>query len=406
MNRIDKTTKILKEAVIALCRRRCATDGFYDDREVKDRGFVSTCEGLECILLPCLDVERINLTSLLKQFPKLLECLQSDVDYLIFRSKVSNKEGEFEFPGDPYLGKSSRVTPENQLPNLDSTAFAVSTMLHLKTVIERENYSQEKLPISVMKNMIRNGLSQIKESHISKEGWPWRRGSKETHTYFTWSVLETLSDVFEYDPNEELFDEYDSLKAACNETKIWIEKNLINDMAEGALIGKDILQTYFFIESLISLTILGTDKYRGIADFLKHLLPFADKIAKKTLYAEYPVKPEPKTLTDYSIIPLLLRGVAAAFNKFGSHEEFKEMTSLINYKNVIQQRFNHLNQRRTTEHLWAYDAKRFELYYTERAIEALVVYRNYKCERKKEELPTKSLKKMKQDLKEIHKTEG
>ena len=403
MDRLDKTTKIVKEAVIALCKRRCATDGFYDDREVKDRAFVSTCEGLECIFLPCLEFERINLTSLLRQFPKLLECIQSDVDYLIVRSKVSDKEDEFEFPGDPYLGRSSRVTAENQLPNLDSTAFAVSTMLHLKTVIEREHYPQEKFPISVMKDLIKKGLFQIMESHISKEGWPWRRIGKKTHIYFTWSVLETLSDVFEYDPDEELFDKYDSLKAANNETKIWIEENMVNDMAEGAVIGKDILKTYFFIESLISLTILGTDKYMGIADFLKHLLPFADKIAKKTLYAEYPVKPEPKTLTDYSIIPLLLRGVAAAFLKFGSHKEFKKVTRLINYKEVIQQRFNHLNQKRTREHLWAYDAKRFELYYTERAIEALVMYHNYKCERKKGKLPTKSLKNMKQALEEIDK---
>ena len=401
MGRLDKTTKIVKEAVIALCKRRCATDSFYDDRDVKDRAFVSTCEGLECIFLPCLEFERINLTRLLKKFPELLECLQSDVDYLINRSKIPDKEKEFEFPGDPYLGESRRITPKNQIPNLDSTALAVSTMLHLKTVIEREHLSKEGFPISMMNDLIENGLSQIDKNHIKNQGWPWEESRKEAHIYFTWSVLETLSDVFEYDPK--LFNKYDSLKAARNETKIWIEENILNNMADGIDVGKDITQTYFYIESLISLTILETDKYLKIADFLKYLLPFCDKIADQPLFAEYQIEEKRTTLTDYCIIPLLLRGLAAVFLEFGSIDKFKKGIGLIDHKKIIQQRFDHLNQKRTKEHLWAFDSEEFELYYTERAIEALVVYHDYKCERKKKKPQTKSYNQMRQEMKKMHK---
>jgi len=406
MDRIDKTTKIVTKAINAICKRRCASNGFTDDGEAKERFFVSTCEGLECILLPCCEFEKINLSIFLKQFPKLLKCLQSDVDYLISRVKISDKGDEFVFPGDPYLKIGIKVNPESQLPNLDSTAFAVSSMLHLKTVIEREHHLKKEFPISAMSDLIKHGLSQIKESHIPNQGWPWRRSSEKTHIYFTWSVLETLSDVFEYDSKGELFDEYDSLKDAFNETKIWIEENELNNMAECTDLRKDNLQTYFFIELLISLTILGTNKYSKIADFINHLLPFSVKIAHKPPFTQYPIEGQPTTLTDYSIIPLLLRVLAAAFLEFGSDEGFKKEIGLVNYKKAIQGRFVHLNKMRTRENLWAYNAENYELYYTERAIEALVMYHHYEHGRKKEKPPTKSLKNMKHALKEIHKTKG
>jgi len=399
MDSLDKTTKTVKEAVIALCRRRCASGGFYDDYAARKKpGFVSTCEGLECILLPCLEFKRINLKSLLKQFPKLESCFHDDIDYLINRSKISDKVNEFEFPGDPYLSESRRITPKNQIPNLDSTAFAVSTMLHLKTVIKRENPFKEKFPISMMEDLIKNGLSQIEKKHIENQGWPWGGSSQVSHIYFTWSVLETLSDVLEYDPDEELFDKYDSLKAAMNDTKIWIEKNILNNMAEGKDVGKDITQTYLYIESLVSLIILSTDKYLKIADFLKHLLPFCDEIAEENVFAQYQIEGKSATLTDYSVIPLLLRGLAAVFLDFGSNDEFKNRLETINYKKIIQDRFDHLNQKRTKEHLWAFDSEEFELYYTERAIEALIMYYNYKYGHKIKKLSLKSFKNTKEFL--------
>lgn len=407
MDRIDKTTKIVTKTIIALCKRRCASNGFTDDGgDVNEGAFVSTCEGLECILLPCLEFEKINLSILLKQFPKLLECLQSDINYLISRVKISDKGDEFVFPGDPYLRIGRVRNSTNQLPNLDSAAFIVSTMLNLKTVIERENISKEKFPISEMNDLIKHGLSQINDSHIPNKGWPWARGGEETHMYFTWSVLETLNDAFEYDPDEKLFDKYDSLKDAMDDTRIWIEKNMLNNMAEGKDVGKDITQTYLYIEALISLTILGTNKYLEIADFLNHLLPFCEKIAEKPLSAEYHIENKPTTLTDYSIIPLLLRGITAAFLEFGSNEKFKKRTSSIKYRKVIKGRFDALNKKRTKEDLWAYDAKNYELYFTERAIEALIMHYNYKYERKKKKLPIKTFKKMRRDLEEMHKTKG
>lgn len=403
---LDTITKTVTTAIEALCERRCFSDGFVDD-VYTEKAFVSTCEGLECILLPCLYFDKFTFSSLLKKFPKLVECLQEDVSYLISRSTIEKDKEKLSFPGDPYLGPSKIVTSENQLPNLDSTAFTVSTMLHLKAFSEKEKVLQTIFPISQMNKLIKAGLTQIRDSHIENQGWPWGVNSQESNIYFTWSVLETLSDAFEYDPDGKLFDDYDSLKAAMTEAGQWVEQESLPDMAEGKELGlgkRDITQTYFHIESLIILTLLRTSKYSKIADFLKHLLPFCDKIAKKkTPFAEYPIPPHPTTLTDYSIVSLLLRGISAAFLEFGDNKLFKEGIGIIKYgvKEVIQQRISHLDQKRTKEGLWAYNAKRFELYYTERAVEALTMYYFYLHQRKRPKPPTKSLTKLKEGLKKI-----
>lgn len=398
---LDPITKTVKRAVETVCSRRCSSNGFVDDY-VEEKAFVSTCEGLECILVPCLNFERITLSGLLKEFPNLLLCLQEDVSYLISRSGIAKDKGKVSFPGDPYLGPSKFITPENQLPNLDSTAFTVATMLHLKAFIEKGELSQRTFPTESMESLVRAGLTQIRDSHIENQGWPWGVGIEESHIYFTWSVLETLVDAFEYDSDRKLFDDYDSLIAAMVETRQWIEQELLPDMTEGKELGlgkKDITQTYFYIESLIILTLLETSKYSEIADFLKHLLPFCGKIAKRTVFAEYPIRNQPTTLTDYSIILLLLRAVSAAFLEFRDEKVFKEeVGGTINYEKIIQQRVTHLDQKKIKDGLWAYNAKKFEWYYTERAIEALTMYYLYRQGRKKGKLPTKSLRKLREDL--------
>ncbi len=406
MTRIDAITTTVKRAVEAVCSRRCSSDGFVDEY-VRERAFVSTCEGLECILLPCIYFDRIALSELLEKFPELVECLQEDASYIISRSAPEKDKGRFSFPGDPYLGIGKRIGEENELPNLDSTALAVSAMLHLKALVQKEEVLQDEFPIVKMDRLIKGGLTQILDSHIENQGWPWGPGVQESNIYFTWSVLETLSDVFEYDPDGKLFDDYDSLRAAMAEAIKWVEEEWLPNMAEGKELGlktKKLAPTYYYIESLIMLTLSGTSKYPEVADFLKHLLPFCDKIAKKKLEAQYIISGEPTTLPDYSIVPLLLRGISAAFLEFWEDEVFKEEIGInIKYKEIIQRRISDLDQKRTKEGLWAYDAKHFEWYYTERAIEALTMYHLYVHQHRRVKPTTKSFKKMKEELKEVEK---
>ncbi len=397
-------TSLVEGAVEGIINRRISDSAFLDNVDVKKRFFTSTCEGIESILIPSSVFPQLTLQKLSEKFPQLPEILFDEADFLIKR--IIKSESDLA-PGDPYLkrGGSIKKADRNQLPNLDSTSFIVSTLIDIREQILNGNLKVNKEFSSPINDIINDGISTIVKYHIKGKGWPSGIGDPNTHLYFMWSALETLRDVLDIENKDDLEIPEKEIEAIFEETTKWVENEILFDMVNGSLYittkkkdGSDFIKTYNYLQGLIILNIGKSKQYKDIITFINKFYSVCYRILPNEEY-EILYNLDTFKLEDSSIAPLALRGIVPTIlDNLGNEEFAKELIkSRLSYSDIISDIIKRISEKRTADKLFASDSEDYELYYTERVIEALTI-----CYRQLDKIESIKVEKFTEGLKEAH----
>jgi hypothetical protein len=355
------------------------------------QGIILASEALLCFLSPAVNIPNIR--------EKILSILPlSGVEEALNQIILWTEEGFF---GSPYINFSEKTKFEKDQDFSDSACFVVSALLYAKKLFGDK--ISPKLRTKINKR-VTEGLKVINESHLGKdvEGWSWGRVDKpdEAFLYSSWTALETVTDLF--DPSLKLKDfcppESKSilkeLEKKIDYTKKWIEQTFILNPREeeGANLDmtKDIIafnprdrDAYYNLYATISLLLTKSSKTKEIEKALNITISeFFDSGSKVRIHylqesfdfyfdgKEILTDVNLKKYSDRTFLPLLLKCISLFIGRNPQRMELYKPRLLDTYEMLLENR--DLSDKYTS--VWDKGALTapYSIYYTERAIEALM----------------------------------
>lgn len=366
--------------------------GFFADRENPHRAIATTCESLESFFIPCLVIDNPKISRLIEE--KLV------FNDLLFVCKEVESKG---FVGDPYTS----------IANVDSAAFVVSALVHAREIFKdtpkdeefeiislkadrdtetEEGPKKEKVSslLDKMEEVISKGIDFLYDNWDDKtESWDKTEGFQ---LYFSWSVIETINEIEYYlDENDDMFrrkgsEVFEKIDKIKRELRVHIEDKFLEGMSNGEYLQKDYMNIYPQVNGIIILALLESLSVDSIAQsFLKVKETYEryhDELASSGIVYQIPNSGGTEQISDYSITPVLLRATSLLLDNYSSFVQFSEVIGRDKMRGLQDILFEELTSleeptfRNSSggayRHLWTREA--FEIYYTERAIEALTVY--------------------------------
>lgn len=380
---------LLKTTVTAMWQR-CLDNKlcFVDGQSVIKRSFVSTCEVLETIFLPMLIFGDDFLPKKKPERQLLNQQIVETMTYLMNEVRGALKRNEPLCPGDPYLNSSGHKQEEGSAgrPYIEANAFFVSTALHFLSNEKHFRGTTPQIDRAELVELARKAIQQILNEF---DNGAWSRSKDEsTRIYFTWSVSETLIDVLSAATSTEKLDligpeRIDQLRGDLASVRQSMEKNLFGAqsiaLTREQIMNKFSRPLYNALQAFITLGILATTAHAEMAQALVSLVSNSHLVPERAVVVTYyPLEHESggAQLEDRSILPLILRAIATIFADYYS-PPFREIIEKAWLRDpwsylVIADRVGELKEKQLPSKLWGPDGKTYEIYYTERVIEALV----------------------------------
>jgi hypothetical protein len=326
-----------------------------------------------------------------KKRRKLEGVIFENILYLLNESKDFIEHGNLLYPGDPYINDTGDKQRSNSTgwPYIEANAFFVSTILHF--LLNQSFFSNvpEELNENRLKEIAGQAIDQILDQFIKEQGWSYATAKFEREIYFTWSVVETLVEVLDAAEEGKLDllgpERLGKLRTQLGQVRGAMELYLFHRPgAEQFIFTPQIIRgntrpIYNALHAFITLGILGTSYYMEMAQILITLVANSHLIASRPIFeTNYLLKHDKvdiAKLEDRSILPLIVRAIATVFGEYRS-EEFHDITEKARLRNpwsylIMIDRIKELKKKRTSNQLWGPEAE-YEIYYTERVIEALI----------------------------------
>jgi hypothetical protein len=388
----EELRKLLGDTVVATCKRLLSPDRAYlDSQTVSRQSFVSTCEVLETVFFPMLVFGDEFFPTDAGRREKLNEVVYGGLSYVVDQAKKFTEEGNHLCPGDPYINDTGdRMRPTSiGWPYIEANAFLISTILHF--LLNRRYFRNipSELDTELLKETAGNAIEQILDQFIKEKGWSYSTNDIPVEIYFTWSVVETLVEVLEWNDKIELLrgpDTFERLKEQLSQVRGAMELILFQGQdSRHFIFAPQIIehspkQVYNALQAFIILGVLETSHYMEMAQTLISLVANSHLIANQVGYeVRYPLthgRVGAANLEDRSILPLVVRSIATVFGEYGN-KDFLEFTTKARLRDpwsymVMGDRVQELKRNRTRRKLWGPDGSEYEIYYTERVVEALV----------------------------------
>ena len=402
---VSQIDALLNKGANGLLDLRLKRKRFSDDYHRK-RTFMQTCEGLEGVFQVALACEKVSLIKKLFTDPVARE-IEKDIEYL--EGNVTAKDYTW-FPGDPYYTRGRRPpVPRN---SVDALAFFTSVLCHLLGLLKiKGSRSFGQYDDSNIKRHLNKCIDVIIDNTISeseKAGWPAFLSSEvdvdpnyvsTPDHYSTWSILETIEEMRQYYPEG-----YDRIsnKGCLLATREWLASEmehkiipecqsfLANLNPEIDLSGPQCCCFYHAVHGIAGLAILGATPTRKFGHFTAQVLNAKPYILENEFIALYPKL----DADDYTLVPMLLRCLSAAFassvikgpaSGLGVLGEHKESILLDLYTHIITKKlhyglsgsFDGFFCERDVKKAKNGESRKVDIYYTERVIECLTAYREY-----------------------------
>jgi hypothetical protein len=384
----NEISQLLGDTVTATWKRCLDDSNAFVDQSIRWPTFVSNCEVLETMFIPANLIEE-------KHWPqgiakkKFNQKIFKTLDELVVRAEESIQTGAPLFPGDPYFNDNDKIAKDSKgLPYIEANAFLVSTILHFLLLEDRFQPTPPELSRQRLTGISKIAIDQILRHFISKQGWAHSPLGVERDIYFTWSVVETLAEVLECHERGLIdfltADTQEILLAELSEVLSSMEDHLFPVQSDSRLpiFSPQVAQGqtrifYNNMQAFICLGILGTDRSMDMAQALVSLVANSHLFAKQP-HAIYPMKHQrfgSVTLEDRSIMPLTIRAIATVFGEYPD-PKFHEITEKARLRSpwsylVMADRLTELKTKRTQDKLWGPDGSQYEIYFTERVVEAL-----------------------------------
>jgi len=397
-----KVIKIIEDALQALAQLRLhyGNTGILtqndDGNEI--RYVIPTCEYWESIFLPHNDLTSdFNFETFLAQHENqetnLKKLLIDDIDFVL--KEIQKEEGEIYCSGEPYQKSDNE--------NFDSITFVLaffSDLANLAPNLDKGN-DFSRIIQKLKQKIVEGRVTRDRDGETVFGGWGWKSGAKIEETYFTWSVIETISSWHEIGGVDCADIKKDVLGWAENELDRYPLKT-VNEFYQTISSPKKL---YDLAQLCIILTLCGTEKIAELqllsekiqGLYLASVSAFYSMPVNSRNYADYAKKYDcdANPMYDLSIAPLIIRTFAALLefrNNLANSENNEErekaeilqsgLESLI--FQVLEDPLGTKEQKPrenlecVCEDLWAYNEKNniFEIYYVERVMEALVILAN------------------------------
>ncbi len=402
---------LLNRSATALLQLRIDKEKFSDDNH-DEKSFMQTCEGLDGILQVALAIQRTKLFNRIFEEP-FSRAMEADLEYL-----ETSTEDYTRFPGDPYYTRGAHPKLSLARNSIDALAFFTSVLCHLYEILkQRPSFRFGQYDRAFAKRCLDKCVKVIIENTAGEDeraAWPtYLRIEKDVDPdyvpsadhYSTWSVLETIGEMRSYYPQG-----YEQIKedGYLGRTREWLvsemeSKTIKECQSFLADFDYETQQTdaflfqstcfYNAVHGLAGLAILDASSLakRKFGHFTGQVLdakPFILKNEFKTLYPKLDVH-------DYTLVPMLLRCLAAAFSSYDATGPSSGLGVLGDYKNsILLDLYEHIIT--TKLHYNPDDGKpdglfcdrnlkkaangeneKVDIYYTERVLESLIAYREH-----------------------------
>lgn len=369
--------------------KRCLTpgDAFVDGQSALRKSFVSTCEVLETLLIPML-VFGDDFLPKNRAREKINKLVVDSISYLIQQSKEFQDGQSPLCPGDPYVNNTGdKQTDDNAgWPYIEANAFFVSTILHFLLNEKYFKSAKRDFEKAELVEIAGKAIDQIMEQ-FTGDGWSPSTREFSSQIYFTWSLAETLIEVLECRDERKLDligpKRVDKLKGQLAQVRHRMERYLFGDrqftFTPELINSKQTQPIYNALQAFITAGVLGTTYTAQMAQTLVSLVANSHLIADKpNLVTNYPIDHETggARLEDRSILPLIVRAIATVFGEYYS-KSFRDITEKARLRNpwsyiVMSDRIIELKKKQNSLKLWGPYGSTYEIYYTERVIEALI----------------------------------
>lgn len=373
---------ILYNALDKLIDNRISDKAFTDQEDVTTKGYFSTLEGLEAILIPIVNLPK-NLfwQQIISDRPQLIDILKEDITFVLSYNQKSKGNIPPIEQGTPYFiqGKGVRQAP---YWTVECSSFTISVLTNLLSLNEKYGLGigpgKPKIVSAIGLNL--EWVKRCKRDN----GWAWTTDSS-SHPWPTWSILDTFEEVLN---NEELDDFHKEIKAECAAISNNICESFETDVAgsyQNEWKTKVEDSTPYDIEVALDIVrlMLGVSlhkTYRDIKPISKMLFSWCAKTDFKNLYYTYHLATKNDNIPDGSLVPMTFRTLLVMAGTLGpKHRGILDKIGtghevIINrvYSNLMK---SHITHGRYSG-LWGVPngGTTYELYYTERTIEALTEF--------------------------------
>jgi len=379
---IGRVHQILSNALEILITNRLSDGAFTDQEDVKSKSYFSTLEGLEAILIPFVHLPKNLYWDPLKtKYSKLTDLIIGDINFI---SRFNPKQ---ELPpkdqGEPYFEQHKGP---KRIPYWTSEcgSFTLSVLTNL--LLLRHQFGFPNIPKDAeIISIIETNLKWIGLCRRGKNGWSWTNESP-VHHWPTWSLLDTYDEMLNC---ESLLGFHDSIEEECEEVtntiiesfkKGYVAGSYSNDWNEKVLKSKvyDVETALDLTRLILAISLSGNPKI--VKQLAKDLFSWASTSEFSDVDYSYHLSVKADYIYDSSLIPCVFRTLTTAAGIL-KPKKIKELDISLNQNHeiVINRVYSKLMENQINQGkykgLWGVFGNTglvYELYYTERVIEALV----------------------------------
>ena len=376
-----EVVKILYNALDKIIANRIYDGAFKDEEEIATKAYFSTLEGLDALLIPFVNLPKNIFWDPLKaKYPQLIDLITEDIKFVLsFNTQDMPPKGQ----GDPYFvqGKGFRKTP---YWTSECASFTLSVLTNFLELRERFGLTQVPEDQRIMEAIKAN----LKWSKLCKRdtGWSWTTDSA-SHPWPTWSILDTFDEMIScnvlQDLHHAISEEFDGiLRKIEHSFKIKdVPGTFLTDWDEKVIHCKpyDVVTALDITRLMLAVSLLSNR--RTIKPLAKTLFSWASETDFSNIDYRFHLSIISDYIYDSSLIPCIFRTLIIMAEMLGS-KRISDLNESIgqNYEFVLNKVYNMLTQNQINHGkyngLWGVrnGDLRYELYFTERTIEALTEF--------------------------------
>lgn len=382
----EQIPELLRASVLQVAKRRLIHEFYKDDQESSERYYFPTLEGLEAILIPALALDEARWPKLVSDFSAIREIVSEDIQYALSLNTNAKKQQQ----GAPYFAAGRRANTKYYWIS-ECAAFTLSTLINALTLAKVFPKEAPSFNTSRLREVIKQGVFDLLACAVSEGGWSWSKSGRTADAWATWSVVETFTDYLKYTEQFDIrFPEIGKVRSALAKTRDYLRAQL-NWQSPDTIAGmwhekvfekrrmktrKEVKCGYSFVHTIISSSLLGLQKDKQFRELAALLFKSVDNVRVKNVENMVKVASKEENIDDYSYNPTLLRALTSIYVEM-DEEGRQDLRRKLGSSPIsqIKKQFDTLMSDYIVTGewagLWGYH-KNYEIYYTERTIEALV----------------------------------
>jgi|GEM_PF-4306744 adenosylhomocysteinase len=380
VDRPDEVYALLFNALDRLIINRISDKAFTDQEDVSAKAYFSTLEGLEALLIPFVNLSKTLWDSLTLRHKDLPAIISEDMGFIL-----SHNAKEYTAPkeqGAPYFEQGTGVTRTTYWTS-ECASFTLSVLRNYIRLTEKFG-----LPCPIETKIIKAINTNLKWIELCKRdiGWSWTHNSP-AHPWPTWSILDTFEEILNCDS---LKDVHSSLEEALSPILGKIIESFKKDIAgsyasdwEEKVVNSEPYDVSAALDlSRLMLAISLHGNVRNVKPLAYKLFAWASASDFGNLDYSYYLQPQSAVITDSSLVPSTLRtllcmmAVLKSKGKSDLYDHIKQNPEVVLTRVYLHLMRNHINHGKFKD-LWGVNSDKglkYELYYTERTIEALTEF--------------------------------